>query len=86
MILSKVYHKDWKASPIFIYENFHFPFSFRNLSSTYDEVFLAEVVNVFQPFTILAKKCSAIAVRHNPRYDSDIFLTIFTAVLLDCLK
>ena len=28
---------------------------FRRLSNAYDEVFLAEVVNVFQPFTIFAK-------------------------------
>ena len=28
---------------------------FRTLSNTYNEVFLAEVVNVFQPLTIFAK-------------------------------
>ena len=32
------------------------------------------------------KNSSAIAVRHNPKYDSDTFLTISTGVILDCLK
>ena len=35
---------------------------------------------------LFSQKSSAIAVRHNPKYASDIFLTMFTAVLLDCLK
>ena len=35
---------------------------------------------------LFSQKSSAIAVRHNPKYASDIFLTIFTVVLLDCLK
>ena len=35
---------------------------------------------------LFLQKSSAIAVRHNPKYASDIFVTIFTAVLLDCLK
>ena len=35
---------------------------------------------------LFSQKNSAIAVRHNPKYASDIFLTMFTAVLLDCLK
>ena len=34
---------------------------------------------------LFSQKSSAIAVRHNPKYASDIFLTIFTAVL-DYLK
>ena len=40
------------------------------------------------PFNSLpfSQKSSAIAVRLNPKYASDVFLTIFTAVLLDCLK
>ena len=59
---------------------------FRTLSNAYDEIFLAEVVNVFQLFTIFVKKTSTLAVRHNPKYATAIFLTIFTAVLLDCLK
>ena len=29
---------------------------FRTLTKAYDKAFLAEVVNVFQPFTIFAKK------------------------------
>ena len=33
-----------------------------------------------------SRKSSAIAVRHNTKYASDIFFTIFTAALLDCLK
>ena len=28
----------------------------------------------------------SIAIRHNPKYVSDIFFKIFTAVFLDCLK
>ena len=59
---------------------------FRTLSHVYDEVFLVELVNVFRTLTIFVKKSSAAAVRHNPKYTSHIFLTIFTAVLLDCLK
>ena len=47
--------------------------------------FFSEAVNVFQWFTTFAKN-SAIDVWHNPKYASDIFLTIFTTVLLDCLK
>ena len=42
--------------------------------------FFSEIVNVFQQFTIFAKKL---------RYcywTFDIFPTIFTAALLDCLK
>ena len=35
---------------------------------------------------LFSQKSSAIAVLHNPKYASDIFLKIFTAVLLDCLK
>ena len=35
---------------------------------------------------LFSQKSSATAVRHNPKYASDIFLTIFIAVLLDCLK
>ena len=35
---------------------------------------------------LFLQKSSAIAVRHSPKFVSDIFLTIFTAVLLDCLK
>ena len=35
---------------------------------------------------LFSRKSSAIAVRHKPKYVSDIFLTIFTAVRLDCLK
>ena len=35
---------------------------------------------------LFLQKSSAIAVRHNPKFVSDIFLTIFAAVLLDCLK
>ena len=35
---------------------------------------------------LFSQKSSAIAVRLNPKYVSDIFLTIFTAILLDCLK
>ena len=58
---------------------------FRTPSNVYEKVFLAEVVNVFQPFTIFVKKLH-IAVRHNPKYASDIFLTIFTAEHLDCFK
>ena len=54
------------------------------MSNAYDEVFLAEVVNFFQQFTIFLKRNSTIAVRHNPKYVSDIFFTIFNAVLLDC--
>ena len=33
-----------------------------------------------------SQKSSVIAVRHDPKYSSDIFLTIFIVVLLDCLK
>ena len=43
------------------------------LSNARDEVFHAEVVNVFQPFNIFAKR-SAIADGHNPGHASDIFL------------
>ena len=32
------------------------------------------------------QKSSTIAVRHNSKYASDIFLTIFNAIVLDCLK
>ena len=35
---------------------------------------------------LFSQKSSAIAVLHNPKYASDIFLMSFTAVLLDCLK
>ena len=35
---------------------------------------------------LFSQKSSAIAVRHNLKYASDIFLTIFTVVLSDCLK
>ena len=35
---------------------------------------------------LYAWKSSAIADWHNPKYASDIFLTIFTAVLFDYLK
>ena len=56
----------------------------RTLSNAYDEVFFAEVVNVFQQ--LFPQKSSTIAVRHNPKYVSHIFPTIFTAVLLVCLK
>ena len=35
---------------------------------------------------LFSQKSSATAVRLNPKYVSDIFLTIFTAILLDCLK
>ena len=35
---------------------------------------------------LFLQKSSAIADRHNPKYASAIFLTIFTAVLLACLK
>ena len=34
---------------------------------------------------LFSQKRSAIVVRH-PKYAADIFLTIFTAALLDCLK
>ena len=44
--------------------------------------FFLEVVNVFQRF-IFAKKSSAIAARDNPKCASVIFLTTFTAALLD---
>ena len=58
---------------------------FRTLSNAYDEVLLTEIVNFFQRFTMFAKKlrysCST-----NPRYASDIFLTIFIVIILDCLK
>ena len=37
---------------------------FRALLNTFDEVFLAEVVNVFQPLTIFAKK-----VLHTDRHN-----------------
>ena len=47
--------------------------------NAYDKVFLAEAVNVFQPFTIY-EKSPAMAVRHNPKYISDILLTIFSVV------
>ena len=59
---------------------------FRTLSNAYDEVFLAEVVNVFQQFPIFAKelryKSSAIPVRHNPKYDSDIFYDFYCSTSL----
>ena len=55
------------------------------LSNARDEVFHAEVVNVFQPFNTFAKR-SAIADGHNPGHVSDIFFTIFTVILPDCLK
>ena len=35
---------------------------------------------------LFLKKSSATVVRHNPQHASYIFHTIFTAVLLDCLK
>ena len=35
---------------------------------------------------LFSQKSSTIAVPHNPKYASGIFLTIFTAELLDCLK
>ena len=35
---------------------------------------------------LFSQKTSAIAVQHNPKHASDIFLMIFTAVLLHCLK
>ena len=35
---------------------------------------------------LFSQKSSAIAVGHNPKYAFDIFPSIFTAVLLDCLK
>ena len=46
---------------------------FRTLSNAYDEISLSEVFNVFQPFTF-SRKSSAIAVRHNPKYASDILV------------
>ena len=76
MILSKVTVscQDWKESSIFICGGV-----FADYVNSYDKVFLAEAVNVFQPFTIY-EKGPAMAVRHNPKYISDILLTIFTAV------
>ena len=35
---------------------------------------------------LFSQKSSAIAVRHNPTYVSDIFLRSFAATLIDCLK
>ena len=35
---------------------------------------------------LFSQKSLAIAFWHNPKYASDIFLTIFTTLLLDCLK
>ena len=35
---------------------------------------------------LFSQKSSAIAVRHDPKYAFDIFLTVVTAVLLDYLK
>ena len=71
--------------------------SLRALKNKFSEVYLgpcqthvmkflfAEVVNVFQSFTIFVKKlcysCSAY-----PKYASEIFVTVFTAVLRDYLK
>ena len=37
-------------------------------------------------YLLFSQKSSAMAFRHNPRYASDIFLAIFTALILDCLK
>ena len=46
---------------------------------------MAEVVNGFQ-LLIFSQESIVIAVRHNPKFASGIFVTILTAVLLDCLK
>ena len=35
---------------------------------------------------LFSQESSAIAVRHNPKYASAIFFTIFTAVHFDCLR
>ena len=35
---------------------------------------------------LFSQKSSTIPVQHNPNYASEIFLTTFTAALLDCLK
>ena len=35
---------------------------------------------------LFSEKSSTLAVRHNTKYASDIFLAIFTAVLFDYLK
>ena len=72
MILSKVkvQYQNWKASSIFIMvvslrvlKKRIFRGVFRTLSNAYDEVFFAEVVKVFHPFTTFARKlcysCSA---------------------------
>ena len=56
---------------------------FRTLSN---EVFLEEVVMSFNRLLFSQKSSVMAVVRHNPKYVSDIFLAIFTAVLLDCLK
>ena len=47
-----------------------------DLSNARDEVFHAEVVNVFQPFNIFAKRF-AIADGHNPGHASDIFYDFY---------
>ena len=58
---------------------------FRTLPNVYDEFFFQKQLMSFNVL-LFSQKSSAKVVRHNPTYASDIFLTIFTAVLLDCLE
>ena len=49
--------------------------------------FFTEHIRTTASYTLLfSQKRSTIDVRHNPKYVSNIFLMIFTAVLLECFK
>ena len=49
--------------------------------------FFTEHIRTTATYTLLfSQKRSTIDVRHNPKYVSNIFLMIFTAVLLECFK
>ena len=58
---------------------------FKTLSNAYDEVFLQKWFISFNSL-LFSQKSSAISVQHNPKCVSDIFLTIFSSALIDCLK